>query len=261
MKKQNRPHPYLLHYCISNRFLIILFPTADMSIIFNKKQITSTIDSGFLQTTKQAFKFSFQMLTRSQIHHYSTSLQSIIRSASQSSKTHLRVIKYLVQPTEFQRHFTADPDQVVMKCRAITKALKKTKTAKRSRAFRGSTAILHKSAAVDRPERDLQALWAAAKPENDPEHPESFTFKTLHGRGRTFSKALLFRGFSCKQLGEGTQRTSLRMLSNLNTEVCVTDRRRAETGVAVGNNVEDIIGLDLFLHMKAVHNMLYMTHL
>lgn len=51
------------------------------------------------------------------------------------------------------------------------------------------------------------------------------------------------------------------MLSNLNTEVCVIDRRRAETGVVVGNNVEDIIGLDLFLHMKAVHNMLYMTHL
>lgn len=99
-------------------------------------------------------------------------------TASQSSKTHLRVIKYLVQRTEYQRHFTADPDQVVMKCRAITK--------KSQRAFRGSTTILHKSAAVDRPERDLQALWAAAKPENDPEHPESFAFKTLHGRGRSF---------------------------------------------------------------------------
>ncbi|GAA6093001.1 uncharacterized [Tachysurus ichikawai] len=41
----------------------------------------------------------------------------------------------------------------------------------------GSTAILHKSAAGDRPERHLQAFWAEAKTENGSQRPESFAFK------------------------------------------------------------------------------------
>lgn len=56
----------------------------------------------------------------------------------------------------------------------------------------GSTAILHKSATVDRPKRDLQAFWAAAKPENNSERLESLAFKNAASLWLLLSKSCCF---------------------------------------------------------------------
>lgn len=60
------------------------------------------------------------------------SVKSIVHARLQPAKvqnSHLRAIKYLVRLKEYQRHFAADPDQglaqLMMKCRAITKALER----------------------------------------------------------------------------------------------------------------------------------------
>lgn len=153
-------------------------------------------------------------------------------TACQSARSHLRAIKYLVRLKEYQRRFAADPDQgsaqLMMKCRAITKALGRLDS-KIEQSFQDRPQTSTNLQRETDPRDTSRPSGPAPGLKNWSRHPESFTFKTLHHCGFSLSKILLFRGSSCKQLGEKTQRSSPRILSNLNTRLSVTDRGRAET--------------------------------